>query len=320
MEKKHTMPLAPILSSLAILSFKKKSKGELGDLSGSMDDLNLDGGTLSLSDLGSMGGKKKSEPKSEGKSDAKLDGLNDALLSMSPPRDDRKINDIEASINDLKKHAESSDNNSKVTKGELESMKKDLSQINDSIKSLLNVYEAVSRQYNPFVDSVEDAPHVTSAEIAAAIPPRPEELAPIKKEAKPEPSKKLPLYNEALAELHALDLNEPLDRIVKPNDDEDEPSHSEEDTPKEKGTYSLSSMGSLGSLSLDVPQEYPEEAPIPRPMAMVNDTFALDQFKKLIDHQIEKIYKAKLMGQTLDASDMEMLDRWLSEFKHLGGS
>ena len=170
MDKIHTTPLTPFFSSLAILSFKKKSKGsDLGGLSTSMDDLNLEGENLSLSDLGgSVGSLSKLEKK-----DKKDGGLDDDLLASlttsGPKVDDKKFQEIEASVNDLKKHAESADMSSKATKGEIESMKKDLSQINDSIKSLLNVYEAVSRQYNPFVDN--ELPSANTA--GASEPDRP---------------------------------------------------------------------------------------------------------------------------------------------------
>ena len=259
MKEYHNTPLAPIFSSFAILSFKKKGKEE-EDLPGSLNDLNLDGGTLSLSDLGNLSGKKKGDlkagPKTDLKSDlssgTKLDGLNDALLSMSAPHDDKKIVDLEASINDLKKHAESSDMNSKVTKGELESMKKDLSQINDSIKSLLNVYEAVSRQYNPFVDSVEDNSHM---DVGVRAEERNMVVASNQKslDIDPEPVSKLPLYDEALAELHSLDPNEPLDRIVKP-DAVTTASGVENEILEAEKEVLISAPGPMAPIALDAPK------------------------------------------------------------------
>ena len=38
-------------------------------------------------------------------------------------------------------------------KGDVDKIKTEMDGINDSIKNLLCVYEAVSREYNPFVDS-----------------------------------------------------------------------------------------------------------------------------------------------------------------------
>ena len=59
---------------------------------------------------------------------------------------------------------------------------------------------------------------------------------------------------------------------------------------------------------------------VPRKQVLsIDDTFALDQFKKLIDHQIDKIYKSKLTGNPIDPLDIETLDRWMSEFKKIGG-
>lgn len=302
----RSTPLSPMISSLAILSFKKKGKGELGGLSDSIGDVSLEGENLSLSDLsGSMGSLKSlSSLKDKG------EDLSDSILSMTsgPKVDDRKFQEIEASVNDLKKHAESTDISSKATKAELESMKKDLSQINDSIKSLLNVYEAVSRQYNPFVDS----------ELPTNL-------------AKEEPEIKLGSLGGS-GELNLSTIGDvpfdddgPLDRIVKPDEEEEIP---------------FESLGTLGSLSLKdlnpSPMEEPvreieepllkptvkvESSPQPLPTAPLPfDSFALDQFHRLVEYQVNKIYKSRIAGNPVPQAELDNLDRWLNEFKRLGGT
>ena len=49
--------------------------------------------------------------------------------------DDQKFQDIESSINDMKKELDKESLSGKSMKGDIDNMKKDLTQINDSIKS-----------------------------------------------------------------------------------------------------------------------------------------------------------------------------------------
>ncbi len=319
MEKNRTTPLAPFFSSLAILSFKKKSKGgELGGLTSSMDDLNLEGENLSLSDLGgNVGSLSKLEKK-----DKKEGGLDDdflAGLTTSGPRaDDKKFQEIEASVNDLKKHAESTDMNSKATKGEIEYMKKDLSQINDSIKSLLNVYEAVSRQYNPFVDS-----ELPSSKKPVAVEEDDVDLLAsgnlsLGSLGNSKDTKKIDLSSSP------MDDNGPLDRIVKPGDEEEEEFGSLGKLDQVKIPPSL-----LGKVDLTEPE--PPQIPEPEPTILTRprtidkssgtevDHYALEQVHKLVEYQMSKIYRSRLVGGEPDIEDIKAFDVWMSEFKRLGG-
>jgi hypothetical protein len=316
MDPNRTTPLTPFFSSLAILSFKKKSKGsDLGGLSTSMDDLNLDGENLSLSDLGgSVGSLSKLEKK-----DKKSGGLDDDFLggitTSGPRADDRKFQEIEASVNDLKKHAESADMSSKATKGEIEFMKKDLSQINDSIKSLLNVYEAVSRQYNPFVDSEMPSPKK---------PAMAEEDEPSMMDGNLSLGSLGDLNDDKKVDLSSspMDDNGPLDRIVKPDDDEEEDIRNVGRPDRVEISPDL-----LGKMISPDPEPVPEPeqeflsvARSTREASTTDvDTYALEQIHKLVEHQLSKVYRARLKGEEVDAEDVEALDRWMREFKRLGG-
>jgi hypothetical protein len=319
MNKTRTTPILPLFSSMAILSFKKKSKGsDLGGLSTSMDDLSLDGENLSLSDLGgSVGSLSKLEKKDK---DGGLDEKLLAGITSGPRAEDKKFMEIEASVNDLKKHAETADMNSKATKGEIDSMKKDLSQINENIKSLLNVYEAVSRQYNPFVEC--DTP--------AAVPV-------IEGSAKEEEAD-LPLDSlSSLGTLGGLDEKKladlkaeapkdhlgSLDRLVKPDDVEED----------DLDLDSLSELGTMAEkrpeapmVKEEKPKYVPEPIAVPQPMPQPKgrpsatvDVYAMEQVHKLVEHQMSKIYRVALTGAEPDRDELETLDRWMNEFKRLGG-
>lgn len=331
MKPSHLASLYPAVSDLAILSFKKKGgKGsDLGGLSGA-DDLDLEGGSLSLSDLGgSLGSLTKLDRKDKKDKKDKEDlgglgglgsGLGDDLLSNlstvgSGRADDKKFMEIEASVNDLKKHAETTDLNSKATKNEIESMRKDLSQINDSIKSLLNVYEAVSRQYNPFVE--DDTAGKTSASSNMD-----EGLSPSR-------GGNLSLggldRQKGLGGPVPADENGPLDRIVRPEDAEEDEDYSLGEMEMPKVPSSL-----LGKIEVTPP---PAAAPEPeddipartqgRPPSAASsmiDAYALEQVHKLVEYQLSKVYRAKLIGEELTRDEIDALDRWMSEFKRLGGN
>ena len=323
MEKPRTTPLTPIFSSLAILSFKKKSgKGsDLGGLSTSMDDLNLEGENLSLSDLGgSVGSLSKLEKKDKKDVGDLDDDILSSLTTSGPKVDDKKFMEIEASVNDLKKHAESTDMNSKATKNELESMKKDLSSINDSIKSLLNVYEAVSRQYNPFVDN----------ELPTAIKPTENEM----EDGEMSIDGNLSLGTLAepkdgtMADLSLSPIDEegPLDRIVKP-DDPDEEEDLDSLGKLDKVEISPSLLGKVEAFEPEPepePEEEPEAVVKPRPVVRKAadpdfDPYVLEQVHKLVEYQMGKVYRARIRGDDIDTGEIEALDRWMAEFKRLGG-
>ncbi len=318
MKSVRIVPLYPLVSTLAILSFKKKGGkgGDLGETSS--EDLGLEGGNLSLSDLGGSIGslskldkKDKKKGKEESMELGSLGGdLGGDLLAGLPTggrADDKKIMELEASVNDLKKHAESTDMTGKATKNEIENIHKDLSQINDSIKSLLNVYEAVSRQYNPFVEDDKTG-------------------APLEED---DPA----LENMSLGTLDALgktpanspeDGNGPLDRVLRPEDEEEDEDYS-----------SLSGMDSikispdvLGKVDLkpaaptpepmDEPPARPKGRAPPMPSSAV-DPYALEQVHKLVEYQLSKVYRARLIGEEVDRDEVEALERWMSEFRRLGG-
>jgi hypothetical protein len=49
------------------------------------------------------------------------------------------------------------------------------------------------------------------------------------------------------------------------------------------------------------------------------DVYALEQVHKLVEYQMSKVYRARIVGDEPDPDDIETLDRWMNEFKRLGG-
>ena len=133
MRNKPIGPLPAILLLSSGFIFSRKNKKAAEDLSGMMDGDDLDLGTIPGLDAG------LSSP-----------GLSGVGAPM--PSSARKVDELEITLNDLKGAVETVTNNNKTIKSDVENMKGEVEQINDSIKSLLGIYEAVSKEYNPFVD------------------------------------------------------------------------------------------------------------------------------------------------------------------------
>jgi archaellum component FlaC len=277
MQSGRTTPLIPLFSSMAILSFKKKGKEGVGDLSGDSDELGLDGEAMSLSDLkaGKLG------------LSTKVTGADEGMTFSKGKVDDKKFLDFEASIGDIKKQMDKDGLSSKNMKVDIDSMKQDLTQINDSIRSLLNVYEAVSKQYNPFVEQEEKTV------------PKQRDIP-----------KKVPKIVEP-----TVFEDEPLDRILKPEGDLIEeivlpkPQKLPDKKPESK------------PIARPMPEPLVELTKEEEPKAKsgpTDDDYVLCQVEKLVVYQMEKIHRSKLKGARIQREDIETLDRWLNEYKRLG--
>jgi FtsZ-binding cell division protein ZapB len=293
-------PFSLLLSSSTILPLKRR--GGSNTAATSSEGIGPEGAGLSSDELGM--------PRlgtDAGEAAEALSGMG----QPTPPGSraaDKKIQELEANVNDLKKHAESTELNTKAARNEMESLKKDFTQINDSIKSLLGVYEAVSNQYNPFVDQEVPEPKVkdnglnfNDAGLHNGLPIGP------------------PGGTDGIDVGIPMDKHGPLDRIVKPDDPDEEPI--------EVSLQPLEKMPRLHEKPVcEKEPEIPpakEEAPVPKitqpapPSA--DDIFALDHVLKLVENQLKKVYYAKLRGQPIDEVEVEALDRWLDEFRRLGG-
>ncbi|MBI0584386.1 MAG: hypothetical protein ISF22_09195 [Methanomassiliicoccus sp.] len=285
---------------MAVLSFKKRSKEDGADsVSSGMGDLSLGGGDISLGSLGGGIGTLSDLDAGSGTAGS----LDDSFMSRTPKMDDRKLQEFEANVNDLKTHVESSDLATRAMKSEMEFMKNDLSQINDSIRTLLNVYEAVSRQYNPFVEN--DAPESGPA------------LGALKADAggfvdDVQTSKFSGSFRPNIGQIASeapFDEDGPLDRIVKPD--------VEEPIVLEKEEFKMTSIIEPTIERVQAPVRTvasPASGSIP-----YEDVYALEQARRLIDHMMGKICRERSVGKGIEAADVKALDLWMGEFKRLGG-
>jgi len=315
---------------MAVLSFKKKGKEEtIGTGTSSLSGLELSGDTVSLGSLG--GGLGTLSKLSEiGQSSGEL---SDGLLADAAPRSDKKLQEVEANVNDLKSHVESTDLTTRAMKGEMESIKSDLSQINDSIRTLLNVYEAVSRQYNPFVDGEPEQAVPARPQAKAEVTMCLKDLAPEQPAIKTEvptikvesaakehkvvtPLEVPTIKVESAAKEHKVvtpfDDDGPLDRIVRPEEDEVLAIN------KEASAMSALEPATESHMFNDMKPKMVRAVPAARTSPLV-DVYELDHIRRLVDHLMGKICMERSNGNEIMESDIRALDLWMSEFMRLGG-
>jgi len=298
-----------------VFTFRKNKKGGGEDLSSAVGDLDLDldADAMKLglkSDMGGIGG-------SLGGGGMKLD--DNPLAGLAPKSDNKKIEAMDGTITDLKGQLDTMSMGSKAMKNDMDKIKAEIDGINDSIKNLLCVYEAVSREYNPFVDSEMPGPK----KAACPVPTKVEAPAPKEKAAelgfddldldldleqgKPVntgKALKIPDYIEA----------EPMDRILKPELDEDDVAQLVEKVKITKVTKPARPQ------VIDKPAPI-EKAPTPSPEPSLNvvvDFYSINQVHKLVEHQLEQIYTMKLKGQKVPEEDYASLERWMAEYKRMG--
>jgi hypothetical protein len=230
---------------------------------------------------------------------------------LAPKSDNKRIDTIDGTVTDIKNQIETMTLGNKAMKGDVDKIKGEIDGINDSIKNLLCVYEAVSREYNPFVDSE----------------------MPTKKQENP--SKKVevcapePMAAEAETDDLDLDLDldagrapkipdyieaEPMDKILKPELDDDEVAKLVDKVKITKVTKQPKQEMVEKPAQVEMPSSAsPEPA-----TNMVVDFYSLNQIHKLVEHQLEQIYTLKMKGQKVPEDDYASLERWLAEYKRMG--
>lgn len=304
----RTFPLTTFFPFFAVFTFRKSKKGGGEDLSSAVGDLDLD----LDADAMKLGLKSADIGGALGGGVMKLD--DNPLAGLSPKSEGKKMDAIDGTITDLKTQLETMNMGSKAMKGDVDKIRTEIDGINDSIKNLLCVYEAVSREYNPFVDSEMPSPR------------KPEGPAPKEKPGMPAPraaaqeldledldldldmdggiqTNKIPDYIEA----------EPMDKILKPEVDDDVAQLVE----KIKITKVTKPTRPQVADRPAVVEK--AQAPATEPMMnVVVDFYSLNQIHKLVEHQLEQIYTMKLKGLKVPEDDYASLERWLAEYKRMG--
>jgi archaellum component FlaC len=307
----RSSPVSLLISSSAILPLKRKGGSKQNSATNNADGVSSDLSPLATEETDA----------------ARMDlaGGNGEAGPASAPNSrasDKKLQELEANVNDLKKHAETTEMNTKAARNEMESIKKDFTEVNESIKSLLGVYEAVSSQYNPFVD--REIPDDKIKGLSFSINgsgPHPRGSG----SSKP---------TDGVGVGVPVDQNGPLDRIVKPDDPDENPiegvNSSVNFPPKapirtieeldqlwarHEGNGGNDNKGNNGNNGHD----QPKPPMIVEKNYSTTDLYALEHVLKLVENQLNKVYHARLKGEELGDEDVEALDRWMTEFRRLGG-
>ena len=299
-----TIPLPSFFPFFAVFTFKKNKKGGGEDLSSQVDDLDLDLDAdamklgLKTDDIGgSLGGGKM-----------KLD--DSPLTSITPKSDNKRIDTIDGNITDIKTQLETMTLGNKAVKGDVDKIKTEIDGINDSIKNLLCVYEAVSREYNPFVDS--EMPVAKKPDNACPKKPSvPENMA---KAVEQDLDLDLDLKDGKVESIPDSIEAEPMDKILKPELEDDEVAQLVDKVKITKVTRPIKPQITEKPPQAEIPAIVSQEAT----MNVVVDFYSLNQIHKLVEHQLEQIYTLKLKGQRVPEEDYASLERWMAEYKRMG--
>lgn len=300
----HPLPFSFLFSHYAIFAFKKNRKGA-GDVSSSKDeiyfeddlrfkengDIDYDGDTLALAGDGTI----PEDPE-----------LTEGVLALNS----KKIEEMSGSIQDVKTRLEKFDTTMKGIKNDSDGLKEEIVQMNDSIKKMLCIYEAITQQYNPFIDDVPTA-HTPSREpIAQSMEHR-------SKKVEEEPLDRIIKPEDFEADVE--EANSSLGEVVGVNNIEYDPrvKKSEPLANVARVPCSLSNEKMTVSLQKDTITVTPTISPA-RGTATFQDA-CRDQISKVIDlmnekarmeELVDRVYVQKISGNAVSASDIEYLKDW----------
>jgi hypothetical protein len=226
-------------------------------------------------------------------------GRPDIMMAV-PAASDEKVTALGATVEDIKGQVETLQMQGKSLKSDIEQIKGDLGSINDSMRSLLQVYEAVSREYNPFVDN-------------STTKKANEAKAEAKLEAKAVPK------IETLSELD----DEAADMLLRPEDNFEAVPVS---AIKPKTPIKLEPVKPIPA-----PREVLPFVPEPKPEAKapskhedtfthpvaVSDPYIMNQVVKIVEFQMDRFYGKKQKGQKVSDQEYEEIEHWFKELRRL---
>ncbi|MFA5312285.1 MAG: flagella accessory protein C [Methanomassiliicoccales archaeon] len=268
-------PLPFFLPFLAVISFRKKKENEE-----SKDDLAK---LPSLDQKGVL-------PRQPG------DQASDAN-AQAQPKDDERIKVVNATVTDLKGQVDGLQMQGKSLKGDIDSMKNDLGSINESMKALLQVYEMVSRQYNPFV---ENSFRNNDMEQMSIPMKKPSDDQPDDFIMRPQDS------FEAVPLGQARPRAPEFDPFERPNADRKMQNGRQADAaPEQRQQHRESPPPAI---------PYGPAAPAP---SYKTDNYCFTQVHKIVEYHMNRIYMEKMNGSRLAEEDYDELDHWLAELRRL---
>lgn len=255
--------------------------------------------------------------KAKGKEGNGKEGIQGDIMINDGVQRDTKFNEsitrletLEGVVNDLKTQLKNFEGGVKSTKAEMEGMKEELAKLNDTIKQLLTVYEVVSKEYNPFIDK-----------------PVKRRSALIGVDARQSSNEMLPSGISGIGgdsdvvsvKEHIIKTeDESLDKIIKPDQEvEDFLSDKLPDKQEDKGSFA-DIDNDYGYGSVITVNDKVENEPTRTFLCQFHEAHYLMQMIKLVEFQLEKIYVAKVSGLRPDLEDVQLLDRYLADFKRVG--
>jgi len=203
-------------------------------------------------------------------------------VSDAPPLENdetlERVESLEGAVNDVTNQLKDLEGMVKSSKSDLDDLKKDLSKLDETIKQLFAIYEVVSKDYNPFVD-----PAVGDRVLENSV-------GPLDRVVKPDSNVEKLLLDPVPGDESADPERLPVQEVYVSDSDESKPSADEGVRREMEGTFNHN----------------------------FKDALYLIQIAKLIEFQLEKMYITKVRGKRFDPEDVQLLDRYLSDFKRVG--
>jgi len=223
--------------------------------------------------------------------------VNGDAVGVTPEIDPKKFEEMEGGLNDLKDKLKTIETGNKSIKSDLEGIRGDLKKTNETIKQLLSIYEVVSQNYNPFVETTSKKAQdvaVTQQTSPATAPAG---------ETWPKP--------KASTVVRTVTVS-PYDKVIGPDF---EISNLRDNAKVESRPKEVDGAVTRGGDRMAMTSE--RDAAL-RADRTLQDNYYIMQLLKLIEFQLEKMYLAKMNRAPVDAEDLQNLDKWLAEFKRVG--
>jgi len=302
-ERVYPSPFSFLSFNSAIFTFKKNKRGA-GDSSTNGDeiyfeddlrfkengDIDYDGGATVQSVSGTM----PDDP-----------DLAEGVLEMNS----KKIEDLNGSIQDIQGRLDKFEITMKGVKNDSDGIKDEIVQMNDSIKKMLCIYEAITQQYNPFIDDVPTASAPNRETTCQTMPARSNMIV------EEEPLDRVIRPEDFEAEIESNDTK--LGDVIGLNDVQYDPfvNRVGPKTPAADTNYSLSNEKMTVSLQKDTvtvtsaPARQSttfQDACIDKMMGMAD----LMREKARLEELIERAFIQKVSGQPVSNADIEYLKDW----------
>lgn len=290
----HPLPLSIFSLNSTIFTFKKIKRGAEA-VSSENGDTDFYGGEIEFKENGEInygGDGMMTKDALSGEDSEIADGI---LASNT-----KKIEEMSGSIQDINTRLEKFDVTMKGVRSDSDGLRQEIVQINDSMKKMLCIYEAITQQYNPFID-----------EQPARRPSVPVEVDPPKQEIIPE--------------------EEPLDRIITPEDLIEPPNtlaevvglngKACEAAPKKSAPNSNMTARSMSDDR--VPARLFEDA-IPATKRSdfrdacnrrMYDLLHLIDEKTEMEQVLERIFNRRLEGAQVPEEDLDQVSQWLERMR-----